>query len=137
MTKGDGRGFSEGGERIALPLLFNRGARSVSADDGRRSGQSEELAADRGEDRLRVAAPQVGAADRAAKERVTREEDRRRRVQEVAGRAGSVAGSVDRADGGLPEADDLAVGHRRTGRGGRLSAQAEEGRLFRQSVVER
>jgi len=42
----------------------------MAADDGRRAREREEPASDRREDRLRVAAPEVGPADRAPEERV-------------------------------------------------------------------
>src|SRR5438477_6461308 len=63
-------------ERIEPSLLSDRGARPVAADDGRVLRQREEPFSNGGQDRLRVAAPEIRPADRAPKERVAREEPR-------------------------------------------------------------
>ena len=65
-------------ERIAPPLVADAACRAVAAEKADIVAQRQNLVADRGEQRLMVAAGQIGAADRAVEENVA--EDRKARL---------------------------------------------------------
>src|SRR5450432_351657 len=116
-------------ERVLLPLLSDGRIGAVAAHDRCVVRERVETLADRIEDLLSVAAPKVGAADRAAEERVPGVQDRRVGVEEKAARAGCVAGRVNDAQGGLSERDRLAVRESGVGVPRSLRLQAEHRRL--------
>src|SRR6266542_6693814 len=88
---------SEGDEGIQTSLLVDCRAGAMSADDGHGAKKGDEFPADRGEDGLGVASPQIGPADRAAEESVAGEEDRLGPFEQEAGGTWRVSRCVDRA----------------------------------------
>lgn len=108
----------------------------MAAHDRDVARQNEELLPNRGEDRVGVAAPEVGAADGAAKERVAGEEHRVVAFEQKGRRPGRVAGRMDRAQREGTESDSFPVCERRVEGQRRLGAEPEEGGLFGERVVE-
>src|SRR5713101_9497913 len=109
----------------------------MAADNGCGWIEREELAADRLQDLIGVSSPKVCPANRAAKERVSRKEDRAVSFEQEAGRARGVAGRMDDAHGKRAEGDLFIVGQRLIRRQGRLKGQSEGLPLFLEPIVER
>src|SRR6185312_17430606 len=95
---------------IVARLVTDSCARAVSRDDARVRVERVDLLLDRSRDRRKVAAGKIGAADRALKQRVAREQERPvRRLDAEAAAPRRVARRVDDLGVALAERQRLPV----------------------------
>src|SRR5205823_5792021 len=122
-------------ERIGPRLVAELRGRAVAGDDERIEIARVEALPDRLRDLLGVAAGEVGAADRAAEERVAGEHEVAglRIVDREADRAGRVAGRMDHVELALAHLYDVAVLDPALDRGRRPHAPAEHRGLRREA----